>query len=230
MEQHNVARLIGSPPGYVGFDDGGALTEAIRNKPFAVVLFDEIEKAHPKVLDILLQILEDGRLTDGKGRTVDFRHAIVIMTSNLPVFTNQFGFMGEQEIRNQLAEQLRPELVNRIDEVVAFRSLGPNHLARLVEKLERELNERLLARDFRVTLGDNLRQMLIGFGVDSPFGGRAVRRSFQTVVVDPVSDRILENPDKAVGAWEIDYEEEYGFIWREDRGRGRYLPPAREGS
>lgn len=230
MESHNVARLIGSPPGYVGFGDGGALTEAIKNKPSSIVLFDEIEKAHPKVLDILLQILEDGRLTDGKGRTVDFRHSMIIMTSNLPVYTGQSGFEGDLEIRNQLAEHLRPEFVNRIDDIISFAALGPRHLAKLVDRMERELNERLLNRDFRVTIGEKLKEMLISFGVGSPFGGRAVRRSFQSLIIDPVSDRIIENPDGAVGAWEIDYDENYGFIWREDQGRGRYLPPARDHS
>lgn len=224
MEQHNVARMIGSPPGYVGYGEGGALTEAVRQRPFSVVLLDEIEKAHSRVLDVLLQVFEDGRLTDGKGRVVSFKNTILIMTSNLPIVAD--GDEGEEDVRRQLTRHLRSELVNRIDEVVAFRKLARRQLEQLVGKLMRELNERLLDREMRIVLGPGLREELVRLG-EGKFGGRAVRRSFQRMVVDEISDRILSNPSQARGAWVLDHVQGKGYVWEPENDQRRYLPPAR---
>jgi ATP-dependent Clp protease ATP-binding subunit ClpB len=225
MEQHNVSRLIGAPPGYVGYGEGGELTEAIRRKPYSVVLLDEIEKAHPRVLDVLLQVFEDGRITDGNGRTVDCRNTLLIMTSNISLDT-QFDpeESSETEVRDALARELRPEFVNRIDEVVVFKRLGTIHLEKLLERLQGELNERLAPRQFRIVLGPTLLQKLIKLGAHSNFGGRAVRRNFQTIVVDAVSDRILTNPTDASGAWILDTDEDDGFVWSEWFDHGQLLP------
>jgi ATP-dependent Clp protease ATP-binding subunit ClpB len=228
MEPHNVARLLGSPPGYVGYGDGGELTEAVRQRPYAVVLFDEIEKAHPRVLDVLLQTFEDGRLTDGKGRTVDFRNTLMIMTSNLNLdMSIDPEKASEQSVRNALARELRPEFVNRIDEVVVFKRLGRRHLESLLQRLLDELNIRLTDRQFRVDLGPELRSRLIAVGASGQFGGRALRRAFQTLVVDAVSDRVLTMPAMALGAWVVDLDEDEGYRWREELKTQYYLPPAK---
>ncbi len=229
MEAHNVARLIGAPPGYVGYGEGGELTEAVRQKPYAVVLFDEIEKAHPKILDIMLQIFEDGRLTDGRGVTVDFRHTLLIMTSNLAVENPATGEPNrrDQIIRNGLAHQLRPELVNRIDEVVVFNRLGSKHVERLIARLTTELNMRLADRDIRVSLGERITRRLISLGNDNAFGGRAVRRGFERMILDQISDRLLNFGAMTKGSWVIDLDDHGHMRWREEHLPGRYLPPAR---
>jgi len=231
MEPHNVARLIGSPPGYVGYGDGGELTEAVRQHPYSVVLLDEIEKAHLRVLDILLQTFEDGRLTDGQGRVVDFRNTMIIMTSNiaLSVLPTSNGGFSEQSVRQALAQTLRPEFVNRIDEVVVFRKLGARSLEMLIQRLEMDLNARLAFRQFRVHLGGRIRAELLKAGEQGGFGGRAVRRLFQSLVVDAVSDRIVAAPVHARGAWTIDLDQAGAVSWNEEFVAGRYLPPAREG-
>lgn len=230
MESHNIARLIGSPPGYVGYGDSGELTEAIRQRPYSVVLFDEVEKAHPRVLDLMLQIFEDGRLTDGRSRTVDFRQALIIMTSNLPIYSNATdSFRHDQDLRSQLSSELRPELVNRIDEIVLFKKLGVKHLRQLIHRLETELCERLLERDFRVVLGEGLINRLMASIDANSFGGRAMRRAFQTAVVDVISERILECPDLAQGSWVLDFVEDDGYVWQPEDREQRFLPPARDG-
>lgn len=227
MEPHQVSRLIGSPPGYVGYGEGGVLTEALRQKPYAVLLLDEIEKAHPKVLDICLQLLEDGRLTDGKGRVVNFKNAIIILTSNLQVTVSEKSEEYDEEVRRQLSKHLRPELVNRLDEVVVFRKLGRRDLESLVDRLTAELNTRIMDHDMRVIVGSNLREELIQQG-QGKFGGRAVRRAFQRLVTDTVSDRILAEPVRCRGAWILDRKKGEAFIWELEKGIGKYLPPARQ--
>lgn len=232
MEQHNVARLIGSPPGYVGYGEGGELTEPVRRTAYTVVLLDEIEKAHPKVLDILLQIFEDGRLTDGKGRLVDFRNTLIIMTSNLSVRQNvEFTPIAssDDDIRGDLAAYLRPEFVGRIDEIVVFRKLGRRHLESLLNKLCEDLNKRLSKRQFRVLIGSGLFERLLKDAVSSQFGGRALRRTFQSVVVDAVSERILKDPKKCRGVWIVDIDSEGGYFWMEDYSPHTYLMPASGG-
>ncbi|UCD48237.1 MAG: ATP-dependent chaperone ClpB, partial [Deltaproteobacteria bacterium] len=171
MERHSVARMIGAPPGYVGYEEGGALTEAVRRKPYTVILFDEVEKAHPDVFNILLQILEDGRLTDGKGRTVDFRNAVVILTSNIGShWIQELAGKGEEAVRGKVMEELRrefrPEFLNRLDEIVLFRSLGKGELARIITIMFRELNERLADRKITVALTDAARERLAEIGYD----------------------------------------------------------------
>jgi ATP-dependent Clp protease ATP-binding subunit ClpB len=227
MEAHNVARLVGSPPGYVGHGEGGDLTDQVRNDPYSVVLFDELEKAHPRVLDVLLQVFEDGRLTDGKGRVADFRQSLIIMTSNL-----QLDAIGDPEtasehaVRDALARRLRPEFVNRIDEIVVFRRLGRRHLESVLGRLGQELNDRLRDRQLRISIGPQLANRLIHHSGTAAFGGRALRRAFEALVVDAVSDRLLNAPDKASGAWVLELDPDGHPVWHEEFEPSRYLPPA----
>ena len=227
MESHNVARLIGSPPGYIGHDEGGQLTDQIRSNPYSVVLFDELEKAHVRVLDILLQVFDEGRLSDGKGRIADFRQSLIIMTSNiqLPGIKDP-EVASEAEIRDSLICKLRPEFVNRIDEVVVFHRLGRKHLEMVLSRLIQELNDRLRDRQFRLSLGPKMVTRLIQQSGTGSFGGRALRRAFESLVVDAVSDRLVTYPDKARGAWVLELDPESHTSWQEEYEPKRYLPPA----
>lgn len=227
MDQHNIARLIGSPPGFVGYGDGGQLTDQVRNHPYSVILLDELEKAHPRVLDVLLQVFEDGRLTDGKGRTANFRNSIIIMTSNIHIDgIEDLESASDNQIRGELSFRLRPEFVNRIDEVIVFKRLGKRHLSSVLSKLVFELNERLRDRQLRISIGPRLSdRLLFQSGADS-FGGRALRRAFNSTVVDAVSDRLLAEPEKATGAWILDLNLNGHCIWTEEFEPARYLPPA----
>ena len=203
MEKHTVSRLIGAPPGYVGFEEGGQLTEAVRRRPFRVVLFDEIEKAHPDVFNVLLQIMEDGRLTDGQGRTVDFRNTLVIMTSNLgttDIARPAPGFRRSEaeepvrlrsSIEDQLKKTFRPEFLNRIDEVVIFHPLGAGHLSRIVEILLAEVAERLAEHGITVTLSGRAKEWLALAGFDPVYGARPLRRTIQRSLENPLSKRVL---------------------------------------
>ncbi|MBE0605856.1 MAG: AAA family ATPase, partial [Deltaproteobacteria bacterium] len=197
MEKHSVARMIGAPPGYVGYEEGGALTEAIRRKPYAVILFDEIEKGHPDVFNILLQVLEDGRLTDGQGRTVDFRNAVVILTSNVGShWIQELAGKGEEVIRDRVMEELRrtfrPEFLNRLDEIVLFHSLGKEELSRIVDIMVRELNDRLAERKIAIALTPAAKVRIAEIGYDPAYGARPLRRALQKRVEDPLAMRILE--------------------------------------
>ena len=198
QEKHTVSRMIGAPPGYVGYDEAGQLTEAVRRRPYAVVLFDEIEKAHPEVLNVLLQLLDDGRLTDGKGRTVDFKNVVVIMTSNLGshfIAEAQQG-SGRDElpegVRRQVTEALRqhfrPEFINRVDEIIFFHSLGLEHLKQIVDIQIRGLLKRLEERKIHVELTDTARGFLVSEGFDPMFGARPLKRTIQRRVLDPAGD------------------------------------------
>ncbi|MFW6103046.1 MAG: ATP-dependent Clp protease ATP-binding subunit, partial [Chloroflexota bacterium] len=203
MEKHTVSRLIGAPPGYVGFEEGGQLTEAVRRRPYRVILFDEIEKAHPDVFNILLQLLEDGRLTDGHGRTVDFKNVVVIMTSNLGTsdFQRQaIGFargeaLGETDMRKGIEAELkrafRPELLNRIDDVVIFKPLSEEHLQEIVEMMLRETGERLAEQAITLEVDDAAKKFLIKAGYDPVFGARPLRRAIERYLENPLSSRIL---------------------------------------
>ena len=218
MEAHSVSRLIGAPPGYVGYEEGGQLTEAVRRRPFRVVLFDEIEKAHPDVFNILLQILEDGRLTDGHGRTVDFRNTMVIMTSNLgtgEVGRQMLGFrrdtdsISEQErqrtaIEGALKRTFRPELLNRIDEIVIFDPLDQGQIQQIVDLLVAEVRERLEERQIGVELSDAAKEWLAKEGFDSEYGARPLRRAVQRYVENPLSNRILSGEFKAGDVVKVD--------------------------
>ncbi len=197
MEKHSVARMIGAPPGYVGYEEGGALTEAVRRKPYTVILFDEIEKAHPDVFHALLQVLEDGRLTDGQGRTVDFRNAAVILTSNVgSQWIQDMAGKGEDAIRARVMEELRhvfrPEFLNRLDEIILFHSLGREDLSRIVEIMFRELNGRLAARKITIALTPAARERITDLGYDPAFGARPLRRALQKHFQDPLAIKILQ--------------------------------------
>ncbi len=198
QEKHTVSRMIGAPPGYVGYDEAGQLTEAIRRRPYAVVLFDEIEKAHPEVLNVLLQLLDDGRLTDGKGRTVDFKNSVVIMTSNLG---SQFiaeqggGELSEgarRQVMEALREHFRPEFLNRIDEIIFFHSLSREHLKEIIDIQLRGLMRRLEERKIHVTLTDAARGMLVDEGYEPTYGARPLKRTIQRRVLDPFAMRVLQ--------------------------------------
>jgi ATP-dependent Clp protease ATP-binding subunit ClpB len=197
MEKHTVSRLIGAPPGYVGYDEGGQLTEAIRRRPYAVVLLDEIEKAHPDVFNILLQVLDDGRLTDGKGRTVDFRNTLIIMTSNVASdLIQEMARRGEsQDLRDKLMEALRqtfrPEFLNRIDEIVTFRSLGREQIEKIVEIQLKDLRRRLSERKITVELTDEARKTLAERGYDPVFGARPLKRVIQRMIENPLAVEVL---------------------------------------
>jgi ATP-dependent Clp protease ATP-binding subunit ClpB len=229
MHEHNVSRLIGAPPGYVGHGNGGELTEAVRRKPYSVVLFDEIEKAHPRVLDILLQTFDAGRLTDGNGRLVDFSNALIVLTSNLKLDLGDASFVDTREgmLRHALADLLRPEFVNRLDEIVEFRSLGVEHYSRLVDKQLGGLNSRLEDRAVRIYIGRELRERLIDVARDGRFGGRALKRAFQAMVVDAVSEKIIQEPDKFTGSWVIECDEFGRLLWRPGSGETPLLPAAK---
>jgi ATP-dependent Clp protease ATP-binding subunit ClpB len=179
QERHTVARLVGAPPGYVGFEEGGQLTEAVRRRPYSVVLLDEIEKAHMEVFDVLLQILDDGRLTDGQGRTVDFRNSVIIMTSNL-------------RSADQMSEFFRPEFLNRIDEVVEFHALSKEQLAVIVDLQLRRLRERLAERGIGLELTDAAKEQLVEAGWDPTYGARPLKRAIQRLVENPLALRLLE--------------------------------------
>ncbi|HOX44983.1 MAG TPA: ATP-dependent chaperone ClpB [Myxococcota bacterium] len=198
MEKHSVSRLIGAPPGYVGYDEGGALTEAVRRRPYCVVLFDEIEKAHPEVWNALLQVLDDGRLTDGHGRTVDFKNAVLIMTSNLgsELLAERAQADLSERDREQVIEQLRlhfrPEFLNRIDDVLVFGSLGREHIARIVDIQLERLRALLGERKLSLELGEDARAALAEAGWDPRFGARPLKRAIQRLLQNPLAERILQ--------------------------------------
>jgi len=208
MEKHTVSRLIGAPPGYVGYDEGGQLTEAVRRRPYRVILFDEVEKAHPQVFNILLQLLEDGRLTDGHGRTVDFKNTVVIMTSNLGTeeFQRQaigFGHRDEADeqrmrknIESALKQTFRPELLNRIDDVIIFRPLTEQQLRSIVDLLVRETEQRLADQNIKLNINDDAKAWLVKKGYDPVYGARPLRRAIARYVENPLSTRILQGEFK----------------------------------
>ncbi|HVH52492.1 MAG TPA: AAA family ATPase, partial [Gaiellaceae bacterium] len=179
QERHTVARLIGAPPGYIGYNEGGQLTEAVRRRPYTVVLLDEIEKAHPEVFDVLLQVLDDGRLTDGQGRTVDFRNTVLIMTSNL-------------RSADEMSAVFRPEFLNRIDEVVEFKALTREQLAEIVDLQLKRLRGRLAERRVALDLTDAAKEAIAEAGWDPAYGARPLKRAIQRLVENPLALRLLE--------------------------------------
>jgi ATP-dependent Clp protease ATP-binding subunit ClpB len=198
MEKHTVARLLGAPPGYVGYDEGGQLTEAVRRRPYSVVLFDEIEKAHPEVFNVLLQVLDDGRLTDGKGRTVDFRNTVLIMTSNVASDLIQEMSEGEgsdERLKSKLMEALRrtfrPEFLNRIDEIVTFKALGREEIVKIVDIQLADLQKRLAERKLTLELTPEARMALAERGYDPVFGARPLKRTIQRMIENPLAVDVL---------------------------------------
>lgn len=219
MEKHTAARLIGAPPGYVGYDEGGQLTEKVRRKPYSVILFDEMEKAHPDVLNVLLQILEDGRLTDGKGRTVDFRNAVVIMTSNvgatfLRKATLGFGASDEaagyekmkERILDELKRTFRPEFLNRVDDTIVFHALSQEHIREIVDIMLEELNQRIEEHNLRVEVSGAAKDRLVHEGFDPAFGARPLRRVIQKRLEDGISEEMLQGKVKPGNTVAVDVE------------------------
>ena len=199
MEKHAVARLIGAPPGYVGYDEGGQLTEAVRRRPYAVILFDEIEKAHPDVFNILLQIMDDGRLTDAKGRTVDFKNTVLIMTSNLgapllagDALKSEHDFdMARESVMRVLREHFRPEFLNRVDDIVIFRPLGAAQMSKILDLRLAEVSKLLEERQISLELTEPARQLILAAGSDAAYGARPLKRALQRMIQDPLAIKIL---------------------------------------
>ncbi len=223
MEKHSVSRLVGSPPGYVGFDEGGQLTKAVRQRPYSVVLFDEIEKAHPDVFNILLQILEEGRLTDAQGRTVDFRNTVIIMTSNVGARdiaqTTPLGFsdsdqagLSDKEIKTRVMSEMkklfRPEFLNRVDEIIVFKSLTADELGEIVELMVSDLRDRMVAQNMTINLSEAARKLIAKEGTDTSFGARPLRRAIQRLLEDPISEQILEGRWTSGSVVDVDVEGE----------------------
>lgn len=210
MESHSVAKLIGSPPGYVGYDEGGQLTEKVRRKPYSVILFDEMEKAHPDVMNMLLQILEDGRLTDSQGRTVNFKNTIIIMTSNvgakLITDKNKLGFANDKsaedekqeyenikkEVLAELKKQFRPEFINRIDDIIVFHKLNNEDINKIMEIMLKQVQKRLELQNYKVEIDDSAKELIAKKGVDNNYGARPLRRSIQNMLEDKIAEAILD--------------------------------------
>ena len=221
QEKHTVSRMIGAPPGYIGYDEAGQLTEAVRRRPYSVVLFDEIEKAHPEVLNVMLQLLDDGRLTDSKGRTVDFKNVVVIMASNVgsQFIAEHTGDLGE-ETRRQVTEALRqhfrPEFLNRIDEIIFFHALGLDHMAKIVDIQIRGLLKRLEERKIHVELSDAAKSYVVSEGYDPMYGARPLKRTIQRRVLDPLAIRVLEGEFREGDRIRVDVGES-GLVFDKDQ-------------
>ena len=195
MEKHSVARLIGAPPGYVGYEEGGYLTEAVRRKPYSVILLDEVEKAHPDVFNVLLQVLDDGRMTDGQGRTVDFKNTVIVMTSNLGSAQIQ-ELVGDKEaqraaVMDAVSTHFRPEFINRIDEVVIFEPLAREQIAGIAQIQLNRLRQRLAERELSLELSDEALDKLIAIGYDPVYGARPLKRAVQRWIENPLAQLIL---------------------------------------
>ena len=198
MEQHSVARLIGAPPGYIGYEEGGRLTEAVRRKPYSVILLDEIEKAHPDVFNVMLQVFDDGRLTDGKGRTVDFKNTVIIMTSNIAgaqiqKMTEEKGADWEIEahVHEVLRKVFRPEFLNRIDEVIVFHILTKDDLKKIIDIQLTFVAKRLADRKIKVAFTENAKKLLIEEGYDPAYGARPLKRTIQQRLENPLAAELL---------------------------------------
>jgi ATP-dependent Clp protease ATP-binding subunit ClpB len=206
MERHAVARLIGAPPGYVGYEEGGQLTEAIRRRPYAVILFDEIEKAHPEVFNIMLQILDDGRLTDSKGRVVNFKNTVIIMTSNVGsqyIHEYQQSLKSpdqEEQMRRKVEEELhrhfRPEFLNRIDDVIVFHALDMSHIKRIIEIQLKRLTQLISDRGLNLEISEAAKEHIAREGYDPAFGARPLKRALQKMIIDPLAMQLLEGKFK----------------------------------
>ncbi len=231
MERHNVSRLVGAPPGYVGYEEGGQLTEAVRRRPYSVVLLDEIDKAHPEAFNILLQILEDGRLTDAQGRTVDFRNTVVVMTANIGahLITKEGGLgfkagdrtravdyeVMKERLMEQVKREFRPEFLNRVDDIIVFRPLEPQHLVKIVALMVKDVARRLAEMGLELEVSEAAMAKLAEEGNDPTYGARPLRRAVVRLVEDPLSEEFLKGRFKAGVKVRVDYEAEKGFTFTE---------------
>ena len=211
MEPHSVSKLIGSPPGYVGYDDGGQLTEQVRRKPYSIILFDEIEKAHPDVFNMLLQILEDGRLTDSNGRVVSFKNTVIIMTSNTGarniVERKQLGFVNKQkaeedyektkeEVMSELKKMFRPEFLNRLDEIIVFKKLDTESIEKITSLMLDKFKKRVEKKNMKITISDDVIKYIAKVGYDETYGARPLRRAIQSNIEDKFAEAILDKKIK----------------------------------
>ncbi|MDD3094246.1 MAG: AAA family ATPase, partial [Clostridia bacterium] len=214
MEKFSVSRLIGAPPGYVGYEEGGQLTEAVRRKPYSVVLFDEIEKAHPEVFNILLQVLDDGRITDSQGRTVDFKNTIIILTSNLGTQYILEGITEDNEIsqdaRKQvdmlLKQQFRPEFLNRLDEIVYYKPLSKTEIFTIVDLMIKNLESRLKAKQLSIDISKRAKEFIVDQGFDSIYGARPLKRYIQSHVETLIARMILSEDVEPGTTLNVDYD------------------------
>ena len=224
QEKHTVSRLIGAPPGYVGYEEAGQLTEAVRRRPYSVVLFDEIEKAHPEVLNVLLQLLDDGRLTDGKGRTIDFKNTVVIMTSNLgsaflaELERSRIDEGARRQVMDALRAHFRPEFINRVDEIIIFHPLDREQMKTIIDIQVGHLLKRLEDRKIFVTLTDAAKEWLVREGYDPAYGARPLKRAIQRHILDPLAMRVLEGEFREGDRVQVDAGPD-GTAVREAAGR-----------
>jgi ATP-dependent Clp protease ATP-binding subunit ClpC len=238
MEKHTVSRLVGSPPGYVGYEEGGQLTEAVRRKPFSVVLFDEIEKAHPDVFNTLLQILEDGRLTDSQGRSVDFKNTVLIMTSNLGTADLRRASVGfakadeavtyermKEKVNEALKQHFRPEFLNRIDEVIVFHELSKDEITKIVDLQIKRVRDQLEAQGLGIELTQEAKYALADKGYDPQYGARPLRRAIQRHIEQPLSDKLLTKEFRAGETVIVDAEPDGSIVFRTLEG---FEPPPME--
>jgi ATP-dependent Clp protease ATP-binding subunit ClpB len=221
QERHTVARLVGAPPGYIGFEEGGQLTEAVRRRPYCLLLFDEIEKAHPDVFNVLLQLLDDGRLTDGQGRTVDFKNTIVIMTSNIGsqrILQYKGSYSGEvyermkETVLEEMRRHFRPEFLNRVDETIVFHALSEEHLKEIVVIQLKRLRDRLADRHISLELTDRAKTHLVQVGYDPSYGARPLKRAIQREIENPLGRLLLEGKVRDGQTVNVDYDERRGQL------------------
>ncbi|HTD91613.1 MAG TPA: AAA family ATPase, partial [Burkholderiales bacterium] len=218
MEKHSVARLIGAPPGYVGYEEGGYLTEAVRRKPYSVILLDEIEKAHPDVFNVLLQVLDDGRMTDGQGRTVDFKNTVIVMTSNMGSHMIQ-QMQGDDyqviklAVLGEVKAHFRPEFINRIDEIVVFHALDEKNIQSIAKIQLAYLEKRLAAMDMKIDVSEAALRELAAAGFDPVYGARPLKRAIQAQIENPLSKAILEGRFAAKDAIRVDISKGGGFTF-----------------
>jgi ATP-dependent Clp protease ATP-binding subunit ClpB len=234
MEQHAVARLIGAPPGYIGYEEGGRLTEAVRRRPYSVILLDEIEKAHPEVFNILLQVLDDGRLTDGHGRTVNFKNTVIVMTSNIgsAALTELTGkgaedWEVEAAVREHLRASMRPELLNRIDETIVFHQLSRAEIGRIVEIQLGHLRRRLAEREIELRLSEEAVHQVAEEGYDPTYGARPLKRVIQTRIENPLAARLLAGEFGPGDLIEVDYVGK-SFVFKRLEGAAKAEPALAE--
>jgi ATP-dependent Clp protease ATP-binding subunit ClpA len=224
MERHAVSRLVGSPPGYVGHEEGGQLTQLIRHRPYSVILFDELEKAHPEALNILLQILDNGRLTDGKGKTVNFKNSVIIMTSNVgssylkEMSRIGFGAVASKSLENEeenlrdrikgaLRDRFKPEFLNRVDETIIFNPLRKDVIAKIVDIQLAEVVTRLKEKDVDVVIKPSVRDHIVEKGYDPDYGARPIRRLIQRAILDPLADKMIRGDIKTGGKVTLNFKE-----------------------